>query len=83
MAQGDANNYFSRCTPLSANGNSGIGDSPPGATPEYGNLLFDGDEADFDANGLPYPKPIQRSSFSAPVDLIQTHFWCPRIGSKD
>ncbi|KAK9321716.1 oligomeric golgi complex component, COG2-domain-containing protein [Lipomyces orientalis] len=78
MAQDESNNYFSRHTALSANGNSRIRDSPPGMTPEYStiedDMLFDGDEADFDANGLPYPKPIQRSSFSAPVHFDPDSF---------
>ncbi|KAK9247593.1 oligomeric golgi complex component, COG2-domain-containing protein [Lipomyces tetrasporus] len=78
MAQREVHSYFSRHTAISANGNSAIRPLPPGMTPEYStiddNMLFDSDEADFDANGLPYPKPIQRSSFSAPVDFDPDSF---------
>ncbi|KAK9488607.1 oligomeric golgi complex component, COG2-domain-containing protein [Lipomyces starkeyi] len=70
MAQGRASNYFPPYTPLSANGNSSIRSSSPPTTQNMEDeMLFDDGESDYDANGLPYPKPIQRSSFSDPVNF--------------
>jgi hypothetical protein len=70
MAQGRASNYFPPHTPLSANGNSSIrSPSPPTTENMEDDMLFDDGESDYDANGLPYPKPIQRSSFSAAVNF--------------
>ncbi|KAK9354639.1 oligomeric golgi complex component, COG2-domain-containing protein [Lipomyces doorenjongii] len=71
MAQGGADDYVSPYTPLGENGNSSIPSPSPATITENidDDLLFDDGESDYDANGLPYPKPIQRSSFSTPVNF--------------
>ncbi|KAK9494601.1 oligomeric golgi complex component, COG2-domain-containing protein [Lipomyces doorenjongii] len=71
MAQGGADDYVSPYTPLGENGNSSIRSPSPATITENidDDLLFDDGESDYDANGLPYPKPIQRSSFSTPVNF--------------
>ncbi|KAK9240107.1 oligomeric golgi complex component, COG2-domain-containing protein [Lipomyces kononenkoae] len=70
MAQDKEHSYFSRYAPLSANGNSGSPSSQSTTTKNIeDDMLFAGDESDYDMNGLPYAKPIQRSSFSAPENF--------------
>ncbi|KAK9370127.1 oligomeric golgi complex component, COG2-domain-containing protein [Lipomyces kononenkoae] len=70
MAQGKESSYFSPYAPFSENGN---GRSPPSESTTAKNIdddmLYAGEDSDYDMDGLPYPKPIQRASFSSPENF--------------